>query len=55
MRWSREILMFLAAIWLSLCFGWSLTYRFSRFIPLLIVLATQDLNVQNVAIYPQVC
>ena len=47
MRWSWEILMFLAAIWSSLCFGWSL-----RLISPLIVLAPQD---SNVAIYPQVC
>ena len=47
-RLSREIFMFLAAIWSSLCF-WRSMYRF---IPPLIALVPQD---SNVALYTQVC
>ena len=47
-RFSREILMFLVAIWWSLCF-WSSMYRF---IPPLIVFVSQD---SNVALSAQVC
>ena len=45
---SREILMFLAVIWSSLC-SWSSIFRF---IPLLIALVPQD---SNIALYEQVC
>ena len=47
-RLSREIFMFLAAIWSSLCF-WRSMYRF---IPPLIALVPQD---SNIALHTQVC
>jgi len=47
-RLSRDILMFLAAIWSSLCFSSSLY----RFLPPLVVLTPHD---SNVAVYAQVC
>ena len=50
-RFSRNILMFLAAIWSSSCFSTSM-YRFYRLFLLLVVLARHD---SNVAVYAQVC
>ena len=46
-RLSRDILMFLATIWSSLCFSCSMY----KFLPLLVVLAPRD---SNAAVYAQV-